>query len=105
MSTVATVGVGKQAKVRPRWLVRVARLKNLGLLALVLLLWQFASTFILDKTTAVLLPPPSAIARAFWELIQTGDLFIHLRASLSREVVAFLWATSAIPLAIAMGWS
>jgi ABC-type nitrate/sulfonate/bicarbonate transport system permease component len=28
-----------------------------------------------------------------------------LRDSLKREIVAFLWATSAIPLGIAMGWS
>ncbi len=30
---------------------------------------------------------------------------MHLRDSLSREIVAFIWACSAIPLAIAMGWS
>ncbi len=105
MSTIATVGVGKQAKTRPRWLPGIRRLKNLGLLLVVLLLWQVTSTYLLDRTTAVLLPPPSAIVRAFWEMIQTGDLFIHLRDSLSREIVAFIWATSAIPLAIAMGWS
>ena len=105
MSTIATVGIGKSAKARSRWLLGVNRLKNLGLLAVALLLWQVASTFILDKTTAVLLPPPSAIARAFWELILSGDLFVHMRDSLSREIVAFIWALSAIPLAIAMGWS
>ncbi len=105
MSTVATVGIGKSARARSRWLLGVKRLKNLGLLAVVLLLWQVTSTFVLDKTTAVLLPPPSAIARAFWELMQSGDLFVHLRDSLGREIVAFIWASSAIPLAIVMGWS
>ena len=35
----------------------------------------------------------------------SGDLLIHLRDSLSREIVAFVWALSAVPLAIAMGWS
>ena len=105
MSTIATVGIRKPAKVQRRWLAGVRRLKNLGLLVLALLLWQITSTFILDKTTAVLLPPPSAIGRAGWELIRRGDLFMHLRDSLSREIVAFIWACSAIPLAIAMGWS
>ncbi len=105
MSTIATVGIRKPAKVQRRWLAGVRRLKNLGLLVLALLLWQITSTFILDKTTAVLLPPPSAIGRAGWELIRSGDLFMHLRDSLSREIVAFIWACSAIPLAIAMGWS
>lgn len=69
MSTIATVGVGKQAKTRPRWLPGIRRLKNLGLLLVVLLLWQVTSTYLLDRTTAVLLPPPSAIVRAFWEMI------------------------------------
>lgn len=105
MSTIATVGIGKPAKVRSRWLMGVRRLKNLGLLVVLLLAWQVTSTYVLDKTTAVLLPPPSAILRAFWEMIQTGELFIHLRDSLRREAVAFLWALSAIPIAIAMGWS
>jgi len=106
MSTIATVGIGKASKIQSRWLVRVKRLKNFGLLAVALLLWQVTSTYLLDKTTAVLLPPPSAIARAGWDLIRSGELFVHLRDSLSREAVAFFWAAmSAIPLAIVMGWS
>jgi len=105
MSTIATAGIAKPAKLRPHWLASAKRLKNLGLLAVVLLLWQLASTYLLDKTTAVLLPPPSAIGRAAWDMIQSGDLFTHLLDSLRREFVAFIWALSAIPLAIAMGWS
>jgi ABC-type nitrate/sulfonate/bicarbonate transport system permease component len=106
MSTIATVGIGKASKIQSRWLIGVKRLKNFGLLAVALLLWQVTSTYVLDKTTAVLLPPPSAIARAGWDLIQSGELFVHLRDSLSREAVAFFWAAiSAIPLAIVMGWS
>ncbi|HUL90056.1 MAG TPA: ABC transporter permease [Pseudolabrys sp.] len=105
MSTVATARIGKPAEARSRWLTGIRRLKNLSLVAVLLLSWQFTSTYILDKTTAVLLPPPTAIARAAWDMIQSGELFVHLRDSLSREIVAFIWATSAIPLAIAMGWS
>jgi len=105
MTTIATVGIGKPAKVRSRWLMGVKRLKNLGLLLVLLLMWQFTSSYLLDRTTAVLLPPPSAVISAFWEMIQTGELFIHLRDSLKREMVAFVWALSAVPLAIAMGWS
>jgi ABC-type nitrate/sulfonate/bicarbonate transport system permease component len=80
------------------------RLRALGLLAAVILLWQYVSTRMLDASTATLLPPPSAIVKGALELIQTGDLARHLGASLKREFVAFIWALSAIPLGIAMGW-
>jgi ABC-type nitrate/sulfonate/bicarbonate transport system permease component len=105
MSTIATAGSAKSPPARLRWLTSAKRLKNLGLLVVVLLVWQVTSTYVLDRTTAVLLPPPSAIAHAGWDLIRSGDLFIHLRDSLRREMIAFIWAASAIPLAIAMGWS
>jgi ABC-type nitrate/sulfonate/bicarbonate transport system permease component len=75
-----------------------------GLLTAVLCLWQFVSTRVLDATTVTLLPPPSAIVKGGWELIESGDLWRHLRDSLKRELVAFAWALSAIPLGIAMGW-
>jgi len=34
----------------------------------------------------------------------TGDLWRHLRDSIKREFVAFLWSTAAIPLGIAIAW-
>ena len=81
-----------------------ARLRQLALLAAVVAAWWYVSTEILDRTTRALLPPPQAIAVAAWELMRSGDLFRHLRDSLTREIVAFLWALSAVPLGIAMGW-
>jgi ABC-type nitrate/sulfonate/bicarbonate transport system permease component len=81
-----------------------ARLGSLALLAALVAVWWYVSTQILDRTTRVLLPPPQAIAVAAWELTRTGDLWHHLRDSLRRELVAFLWALSAVPLGIAMGW-
>lgn len=89
----------------PALLLRiVAKVRKLGLLAALLILWQYASVAWLDATTRTLLPPPSAIVSAAWELIGSGELFRHLFDSLKREVVAFLWAAAAIPLGIAMGW-
>jgi ABC-type nitrate/sulfonate/bicarbonate transport system permease component len=85
-------------------LARLQRLRTFGLLAAVLGLWQYVSTQVLDASTATLLPPPSAIVRGGWELIETGDLFRHLRDSLKRELVAFSWAILAVPLGVAMGW-
>ncbi|MEO7743209.1 MAG: ABC transporter permease [Usitatibacter sp.] len=66
--------------------------------------WWAVSTYLLDKTTRALLPPPQDVVKAAWELARSGELWTHLRDSIKREAVAFLWATSAIPLGIAMGW-
>lgn len=82
----------------------LGRLKNLGLLAAALLAWWYVSVHVLDKTTRTLLPPPTQVLVAAWELLQSGDLWRHVRDSVKRELVAFLWATSSIPLGIAMGW-
>ena len=51
-----------------------------------------------------LLPSPLLTAQSFYELVVTGELFIHIGASLGRVISA--WALSAlvaIPLGLAMG--
>jgi ABC-type nitrate/sulfonate/bicarbonate transport system permease component len=77
---------------------------NLVLLAALVAAWWAISTYVLDKSTRALLPPPTEVASAAWELGKSGELWKHLWDSLKRELVAFLWATTAIPLGIAMGW-
>jgi len=67
-------------------------------------LWQWASTFVLDDSERLLLPTPTAVVEAGWELMISGDLFRHTWDSLRREMVAFCWATVAIPVGIAMAW-
>ena len=80
------------------------RLSHLGLLAAVVLGWWLVSTYVLDRTTRALLPPPQDIVVAAWELARSGELWRHFRDSIKREFVAFLWATISIPIGIAMGW-
>jgi ABC-type nitrate/sulfonate/bicarbonate transport system permease component len=80
------------------------RLRHLALLAALLATWWYVSVRVLDQTTRALLPPPQAILTAAWELTRSGDLWQHLRASLAREFVAFLWALVAVPLGVAMAW-
>lgn len=84
-----------------RLLARVARL---ALPLLLLCAWQYISTAVLDETTRALLPAPTAVAVAAWELIVSGELWRHLIDSLKREFKAFLWSLTAIPLGVAMGW-
>lgn len=54
----------------------------------VLIIWQiFGSMGIVSKT---LLPTPSEIARAFYDLLVSGELFKHLSISIWRAAVGFL---------------
>lgn len=90
---------------RPGPLARVvARLRRLALPLALLVVWQLVSSRVLDETTRVLLPPPTAVAAAAWELVASGELFRHLFDSLRREAVAFVWSLVAIPIGVAMGW-
>jgi ABC-type nitrate/sulfonate/bicarbonate transport system permease component len=92
----------------PRRSIIFSRLKNLATLLALILIWQLVSTFWLpriDPYRAVLMPPPSQIVVATWELLRSGELIHHLLDSLTREAVAFCAALLAVPLGIAMGWS
>jgi ABC-type nitrate/sulfonate/bicarbonate transport system permease component len=85
----------------------LAFLPNLTFLLVLILVWQFASTVWLpsiDPHMVVLMPAPTTIARTAAGLVASGELFFHLVASLKREAWAFLFAATAIPLGIAMGW-
>ncbi len=95
------IGVNKSRTV----FLRIAsRLRRLAFLIVLLAFWQLASTYLLNGTTRTLLPPPSAMFAAAWELLNSGELLRNLHDSLMREAVAFLWACVAIPIGIAMSW-
>ncbi|MDE2395984.1 MAG: ABC transporter permease [Burkholderiales bacterium] len=83
---------------------RLGAARRLALPLALLLAWQWASTVLLDETERALLPPPTAVAAAAWELLASGELMHHLFDSLRREFVAFVWALAAVPTGIAMGW-
>jgi len=81
----------------------VKQLRRLILLLILLAGWEFASRYILDKTQATLLPPPSGVLNGAIELGFSGELWKHIRDSLAREFIAFCYASVAIPLGIVMG--
>lgn len=69
--------------------------------------WQFVSAWLLpriDPNLVTLMPPPTEVLQAAWELVRNGQLAKHFWASLQREVVAFMYASIAIPIGLAMGW-
>jgi len=85
----------------------IQRLKSFALLALVLLVWQGVAGDLLPRLApdaALLFPAPSTIALTAWDLLSDGELEGHLASSLRRELMAFLFSASAIPLGIAMAW-
>jgi ABC-type nitrate/sulfonate/bicarbonate transport system permease component len=112
---VVPVSERKAASAVPSFIIRIrarvfrvlALLPNFIFLGVVILAWQFASKVwipSIDPYMAVLMPAPTTIAVTAAGMIASGELFFHMIASLKREAVAFLLATSAIPLGIAMGW-
>jgi NitT/TauT family transport system permease protein/taurine transport system permease protein len=90
------------------WIIRLgAYLPNLALFGVMIALWEFTSSVWLpriDPQMAVLMPAPTTIVVTAAAMIMSGELFYHLVASLKREATAFVFASAAIPIGMAMGW-
>jgi NitT/TauT family transport system permease protein/taurine transport system permease protein len=100
-------GLGASSPAARVGVAALATLKNFTFLLAVLVAWELISTLWLprvDRHVAILMPAPSSILKAAGELLASGELIRHLLASLKREAVAFCFASSAIPIGIAMGW-
>lgn len=68
----------------------------------ILAIWW--AVIVVFKPHVSLLPPPTLVAIEFWRLVQTGDLFTHIGASLGRVLSAWVMAgLVAIPVGLAMG--
>jgi ABC-type nitrate/sulfonate/bicarbonate transport system permease component len=106
-SKAAPVTSATGTRIRLRLFRVFGYLPNLAFLAFLILAWQFASTVWLpriDPHMAVLMPAPTSIAKTAAQMIASGELLYNLLASLRREATAFLFAATAIPLGMAMGW-
>lgn len=68
-----------------------------------LALWEIAPR--VGLVDEVFLPPFSTVVGAVLDLAQSGELWKHLSASLSRALIGFVVAVSiAVPLGIAIAW-
>ncbi|MDO9711450.1 ABC transporter permease [Paracraurococcus lichenis] len=76
--------VGERSRLRDRLLRWRGRLLRVVVPALLLVAWQLAS--VSGLVVAEVLPPPTAIAAAFVELLTLGDLQAALPVSLSRSL-------------------
>ena len=67
-------------------------------------LWQ--GLFLLGLIRPILLPPPTKVAAAFWELALSGDLFRHVGISLLRVLEGFgIAAAAGLFLGLGIGLS
>jgi len=75
-----------------------------GLSIVVIALWQ--GLFYLGYLNPVLLPPPSQVALAFWELLKSGDLLRHIGISVLRVLEGFaIAALLGLGFGVAIGLS
>jgi ABC-type nitrate/sulfonate/bicarbonate transport system permease component len=58
-------------------------------LVLFLLLWEIAPR-IVEGVNILMFPPPSAVAKTFWDMTANGDIWPHLGASLYRVIAGFV---------------
>jgi len=70
--------------------------------AVIVVVWQAA--VLLTNAHVAILPPPLLTAETFLTLVASGELFVHIGASLGRVVSAWcLGMMVAVPLGLAMG--
>lgn len=80
----------------------IVRLRPIALIAVLLLLWQFAVT----RHPVHILPTPWGVATGIGELLQHGLLFKYVVASLFRVTWGFSLAVLlAVPLGLIIGWN
>ncbi|MFI1993894.1 ABC transporter permease [Actinoplanes sp. NPDC020271] len=76
--------------------------RSVAIIALALIWEIFPRLGLVDAT---FLPPLSEVLVAWWDLVKSGELWEHTRASLTRSLVGFgLAIVVSIPLGLLIGW-
>lgn len=83
---------------------QVKRIFNQSIiLILLLIIWEMAPK--IGWVERTFFPPFSEVAKAWWNLIVTGQLADHFKASIIRSGVGFLLAVFvSVPLGLLIGW-
>ncbi len=106
---VTSPKVRSPVKKQTNWFIEIERyLAGAISIGVLLLAWEALSRVLLpwlNPRAAILMPPPSLVVLAGWELIRSGVLLEHTVASTQRVLLAWgAVCVIAIPLGIAMGW-
>ena len=84
------------------------RLRRIASALVLILLWEATSSLVLPRMApylVTLLPGPRAVLAALVDLARTGDIVIHVLASLRRVIGAFaIAALLGVGLGLAIGW-
>ena len=88
----------------PSYVTRLGRTGR-GLLGIAILavLWEVVPR--LGLVDPYFLPPLHTVLAAWWEMVRSGEIFEHLRASLVRSAAGFgIAVVTAVPLGAAIAW-
>jgi ABC-type nitrate/sulfonate/bicarbonate transport system permease component len=90
--------IARASAVVPKPGALTKRARRFASVCLFFALWELVSRWLLPAVrpdAATLLPPPTAVVRAFVELVQSGVIQIDIAASLTRIVIGFAIASVA----------
>ena len=77
--------------------------KQTAVIVLLLLIWEIAPR--IGLVDPAFFPSFSDVVKAWWEMLVSGELFTHFKASIVRSLIGFILALLiAIPLGLLIGW-
>lgn len=77
--------------------------KQIAVIVLLLLIWEIAPR--IGLVDPAFFPSFSDVVKAWWEMLVSGELFTHFKASIVRSLTGFILALLiAIPLGLLIGW-
>ncbi|WP_433207849.1 ABC transporter permease [Nocardia sp. CA-107356] len=103
VESVAPARVGAPRVLRALALLAWRIFKPTSAIGLLVAVWEAAPR--LGLVDEVFLPPFSTVAQAFVDLVQSGEMWEHVSASLTRSATGFFLALAvAIPVGVAIAW-
>ena len=83
------------------WLQKLV--KRTAVIVLLLLIWEIAPR--IGLVDPAFFPSFSDVVKSWWEMLVSGELFTHFKASIVRSLTGFILALLiAIPLGLLIGW-
>ena len=91
----------KQIRFSFNWLQKLV--KQTAVIVLLLLIWEIAPR--IGLVDPAFFPSFSDVVKSWWEMLVSGELFTHFKASIVRSLTGFILALLiAIPLGLLIGW-